>query len=61
VAGPNLNLSYPAWAAGFVLESRTNLTSPWTPAGVTPTISSNRTVATWPATKGPRCFRLRSP
>jgi hypothetical protein len=63
-AAGQLELSWPGWAAGYALQSATNLASPiaWTLVTNTPVLISNEWRVTLPATpSGQRFFRLQTP
>lgn len=58
-----VTISWPAFPAGFTLQSAASLAAPisWTPATATPTFSSNQNLLTLPPTNTARYFRLQRP
>jgi phospholipase C len=60
LSGGNFVMTFPAWAAGYTLESSDDLaTDVWTPLHATPTTNGNNAVLTFPLTTGCRYFRFR--
>ena len=61
--GPNVELSWSAFAPEYLLVTRTNLlvTNGWSPVAVTPVIINGRHTVTLPATNSPVYFNLYGP
>jgi phospholipase C len=59
-SGDQLQMSYPAWAAGFILESCGDLaTGPWQPVNSLPAIVNNRVSLSIPMVARAAYYRLR--
>jgi transposase-like protein len=60
-SGGNVELTYPPWAGGFVLQTTTNLVSAqWTVVTNSPAVTASTIVVTLPVSGGDRFFRLKN-
>lgn len=60
ITAGSTELSYPAWASSYTLESTTNIAAGvWVPAAATPVQVTNRMVVNPPAVSGAAFYRLR--
>lgn len=58
--GPQVELSWPAWAVGFQLESAADLVAPaWLPANAAPVLGNGRWITTLGVTNSPGFHRLK--
>jgi len=58
VSGNQIQISWPASVTGYVLQSSTNLTRGWGPAGLSVTITNGQSVATDTITGNAKFYRL---